>query len=99
MLGCQTEISKVEILTLHCQLYLAGLTLPHGVVRLTDIHPGLLPPDVVDGEPLLPADDLPAALSVPHDGRGGVGRRHTGEGHLVPLGDIGNISRQERDHR
>ena len=88
MLGCQTEISKVEILTLHCQLDLAGLTLTHGVVGLADVDPGLLPPDVVDGEPLLPADDLPAALPVPHDGGGGVGRGHTGEGHLVTLRDI-----------
>ena len=78
--GCLTEI-----LTLHSQLDLPGLTLTHGVVCLTDIHPGLLPPDVIDLQGLLPADDLPAALSVPHDGRGGIGGCHTGEGHLVTL--------------
>ena len=70
---------KVAILTLHSQLDLPGLTLAHGVVSLADIDPGLVPPDVTDGQPLLPAHDLSAALSVPDDGRGGIGCRHTGD--------------------
>ena len=79
MLGCQTATLKVAILTLHSQLDLPGLTLTHGVVSLADIDPGLLPPDVVDGEPLLPAHDLSTALSVPDDCRRGVGSRYTGD--------------------
>ena len=88
------------LLTLHFQVYLLRLALTHRVVGLTDVDPGLVPLDVVDGEPLLSADYLPTTLSIPHDRRGGVGSRHTGDGHLVTLRDIGNIFRQrQRDHR
>ena len=72
-----------ELLTLHGQVNLLGLTLARRVVGLAHVEACLLPGDVADGEPLLPADDLPRAFSVPHDGRGGVGGRHTRDGHLV----------------
>ena len=82
------------------ELYFLRLTLSNRIISLADIGASLVSSDIGDGQGLLSADNLPAAITIPNQLRCWVTMSCTGDSDSVSLADITNIARHvHRDLR